>query len=260
MTRLLKLMSLVAFGAVLAMADLLGNGSGITPGPNDPYIFGYSNANGGTPVDLILTDGLGNQYTYTTSFDEIITGYTNSGWWSPTQSNGDSNSNYIAQQSDVSENDYFTFNMGQNVVSSGATSPEIVSATLSIPTNLGFCTPEPDCETDGLPVTYSVGAVSVDADTLADKGAGSNATIYADLGVGNYGSVYVGTIADYTDPLNITLDAAAVSDLNAVLNSSDYFSIGGTLTPAAVPEPISLLLLGTIAPVLLLKIRRKGRS
>ncbi len=255
MRTLYALVIMIAFGAGLAMADLLGNGSGFSPGPNDPFLFAFSNAAGGTPVDLNVTDANGNSYTFTTSFDEINAGDTNSGWWSPTMSNGNSNSNFIVDQG--ISNNYFSFDMAQNTVSAA-----IVSATLSIPTNYGFCTPEPSCETDGLPVTYSVGSVSDSASTLADKNASPNASIYNDLATGNYGSYSVNTIADYTNPVNIALDAAAISDLNAVVDSDAFFSIGGTLSPTSpVPEPSSYwLLLGMVALVVMRHVRRGARA
>jgi hypothetical protein len=71
-------------------------------------------------------------------------------------------------------------------------------------------------------------------------------TIYNDLGTGDYGSISIPNLAAYTNPIDITLDSKAITDLNGVLNTSQYFSIGGTLAPAPVPEPVSPLLVGAI--------------
>jgi len=242
MKKLFALASMMTFGAGLALADLTGNGSTVLGGPGDPFLFGFS-AN--SAVDLNVTDANNNSYTFSTDFAEIG-GFLNQGWWSPNQTNADLNTNYIVgSNGSTLFNDYFTFNMDQNVVS-GA----IVSATLSIPTTgTSFL---------GLPVTYSVGSVSDSAQTLANKDASPNASIYADLGTSNYGSIVVASAADYTDPLNIALNANAIADLNAVLNTRDYFSIGGTLSPAPVPEPVSFVLLGTVAAIFLRRIRRNA--
>jgi hypothetical protein len=203
-------------------------------------------------VDLLVTDANGLTYTFTTDFDEILPGVTNSGWWSTTSTNADNNPNFIAQQGQENNNDYFTFNMSQNTISS-----TIVSAVLSIPTNLGECSPEPTCETSGLPVTYFVGSVSVSAATLAHKSAGPNLIIYNDLGTGDYGSISIPNLAAYTNPIDITLDSKAITDLNGVLNTSQYFSVGGTLAPAPVPEAASPLLVGAILLGLVARRRRR---
>jgi PEP-CTERM motif len=70
-----------------------------------------------------------------------------------------------------------------------------------------------------------------------------------------YGQITVNSTMDYTDPFNILLDSAAITALNGVANTSAYFSIGGTLI-SSVPEPGSLVLLGTIAAGLVFGLRR----
>jgi hypothetical protein len=106
-------------------------------------------------VDLLITDANGHSYTFTTNFDEVLSGVTNSGWWSNTLTNTSDNPNFLVDNDPGNNtNDYFTFNMGQNTLGAA-----IVSAVLSIPTDYGFCSPDPSCETSGLPVTYFVGRV-----------------------------------------------------------------------------------------------------
>ncbi len=114
---------------------------------------------------------------------------------------------------------------------------------------------------------YYVGVVSTLASTL-DAVGGTSATIFADLGKGNYGSVGVipGTdLASVLSTVSIRLNATAISDINAAIgntSNSGEFSIGGTLIPsAAVPEPGALTLLGiAVASVLGYGYSRRGRS
>ena len=84
---------IVMLGAGTAMADIAGTNIGPSTGPGDPYIFGSSGNGGqaGFPVDLLVTDANGLTYTFTTDFDEILPGVTNSGWWSTTSTNADNN-------------------------------------------------------------------------------------------------------------------------------------------------------------------------
>jgi hypothetical protein len=243
---------MIALGAALAMADLTGDNSGASGlGPNDPFLFGFSNGTGYV-VDLNVTTASGT-YTFTTNSGELTPGLLNQGWWSNQDGNINSNSNILAGQNVESAgdiiNDFFTFNMNQNAVVG-----PILSATLSIPTA--------GTTTAGLPLTYYVGSVADSTAALANKNNNPNAAITADLGTANYGSVVVANAAGYTSPLNIALDAQAISDISSVLNSANYFSIGGTIAPtvSSVPEPVSLLLLGTVVLGSLRQIRRKAQS
>jgi hypothetical protein len=262
MKKMFALATMAMFATGLAMADLTGNGSGNSGNPGDPFVFGYSGfAPGTSVVDLTVTDNLGNVYIFSTDYAEINAGALNQGWWSISETNDNSNYNYIVGTNVFSPgdtyNDFFTFNLGQNVI----TGTSIVSATLSIPTDTGYCSPEPSCEiTTPYPVTYQVGSVSIDAGTLNDKNNGPDAGIVAALGSGTvYGDYTFNSLADYTNPVNITLDGTALSALNGVYDTSAYFSIGGTLSPTVVPEPSSLALLGTLAVGLLFQLRRKVR-
>jgi hypothetical protein len=58
------------FRAGTAIADLTGNGSGISgSAPGDPFLFGNSSAT----VYLSVTDSNGDQYTFSTDFAETFT-------------------------------------------------------------------------------------------------------------------------------------------------------------------------------------------
>jgi hypothetical protein len=65
-------------------------------------------------------------------------------------------------------------------------------------------------------------------------------------------------LAAYTNPIDITLDSKAITDLNGVLNTSQYFSIGGTLAPSPVPEPRTLPLLAGCLIGLAVVLRRRS--
>jgi hypothetical protein len=257
MLKFLALAAVTTFGASLAMADVTGNGSGLGGGPSDPYLFGQS---GASPIDLYVATATGQGYLFTTNFDEINAGVFNQGWWSPTLSNLDSNANYyVGTSPEATANDYFTFNMGQNQVIG-----PIVFAMLAFQMT--------GTSSLGLPVTYELGSVADSATALADKSANPSAAIYADLGSANYGSFFVANTTNHSNPLKVMLNSTAVADINAVINSNSYFSIGGTIAPdfsiAAtlaprvdpVAEPLSLVLLGTVMIVFTLLFKRKVQA
>jgi hypothetical protein len=245
MRRFFALATTMVFGAGLAMADLTGNGSGLGGGPDDPFLFGGS---GAAAIDLFVVDANHNGYMFTTDFDEINAGVFNQGWWSATATNIDSNADYfVGIGPTITANDYFTFNMAQFQISA-----PIVSAMLAFQTTGTFSM--------GLPVTFEVGSVTDSATTLANKSAGPDAAIFADLATANYGSVFVANATAYSNPLKLMLNSAAVTDLNAAINSRDFFSIGGTLSVDPVAEPLSLVLLGTVMIVFMRLLRRKVQA
>ena len=77
--------------------------------------------------------------------------------------------------------------------------------------------------------------------------------IFNDLGSGvQYASIGV---PPYDDPMVITLNAAALADINAA--AGGFFSIGGTLTPGStVPEPGTIALAGLALVGFAVKFRR----
>ena len=201
----------------------------------DQFVFG--GAGFGSPQQLILTLQDSSTVTFDTSQAEFTSGTLNQGWWSATCGNSDTNSNFIAGSITVVNttcffNDFFTFDIGGPAAT--ASNP-VVSATLRI-NDVGAGT--------GYPLTYSLFDVSTDAATL-NNNVGPDASIFNDLGSGNmYGSVAL--TADPTSPFDIALNANAVSAMNAAMipGALVFFSIGGTLAPANIPEPATLALLG----------------
>jgi PEP-CTERM motif len=196
------------------------------PASADTVLFGNSQAK--TQTLTVTTNS--NTFVFTTDMSEFTGGVRNQGWWSATIGNNNTNDNYgVGTVTGGSVNDFFTFDLES--FSGGAT-----SAVLSLVTT--------GTTAVGLPVTYSLFDVSTDAATL-NNNTGVNAGIFNDLGSGNlYASLNVNVYP--TPTMDITLDAAALADINAA--SGGFFSIGGTLTPSEagpVPEPGSLMLLGS---------------
>jgi hypothetical protein len=210
------------FLVVLAVAILMVIGSGIAQA--DYYIFGFS---GGAANYLDVTTGAGPS-TLSTAGTLNPGGY-NQGWWSGTNPNSVGNTNYfVGVYSGNNLNDFFTFNI------SGLAGQTVTAADLRVYTYTILSSGN---------LTYSLYDVSTNAATLNNT-VGTNAAIYADLGSGvKYGTFTISPSEAYST-ITLNLDAAAIADLNsAILASSTYFSIGGTLTP--VPEPCTLILLGS---------------
>jgi hypothetical protein len=209
--------------------------------------------------------------TFTTSDSQFDAGVDNHGWWSPTDGNVDSNSNYFAGFlplfSGLFFNNFFTFDLS-TLNLSGQT---IVSATLEA-VRFTYSSPDPT-------ETIEFFDVSTDSATL-NNNSGTSAAIATDLSSGtSYGAFVVPAYAtSSTELLSFLLNAAALSDISAA--AGGFFSLGGTLTSvvpggsaefifgfsddssgsgsiqrlvldvvpaeaAAVPEPTSILLIGT---------------
>ncbi len=165
---------------------------------------------------------------------------------------------------------FFVFNLA------GYTDPNPIGAAelrLFNPPN-GYTSPNPT-------ETYSLFDVTTPIPTLVATNTGRT-DIFADLGSGlSYGSRVV-SAADNNRIVSVTLNAAAVAALNA--NRGGLFALGGALTTLGppgnefvfgssglsidvrqlvltpVPEPATLMLLGTGVPVLLGYAWRRRRA
>jgi hypothetical protein len=215
--------------AVLAVLSGIASSASATP-----FLFAFTNNH---EVVSLVTD----QGTFLTSTAQFDAGTNNSGWWSATRAAMDSNDNYFAGSLNAVDvlNDFFTFLAPANL-------PAITTASLSLPRGSG-------AHTGDVPLLYSLFDVITDA-AILNNNVGTSAAIFNDLGSGTlFGSIVVTDLL-LPDPLVVGLNADFIAAFNASRGS--YFSIGGTVTPAAVPEPTSLLLLVTGG----LALRRKVRA
>jgi hypothetical protein len=199
--------------------------------------------------------------TFNTSDSQFDAGVDNQGWWSATRPASDSNANYAVGDDvngDVIRN-FLTFDLATLDLSNQT----IVSATFEA-VRYNYVGSQPN-------ETIGFFDVSTDAVTL-NNNAGTSAAIFNDLGSGvSYGSFVVPAYSSSTALLlSFTLNAAARADIAA--GAGGFFSIGGSLQgslnpdealfggsssagiqrlvletapTATVPEPASMLLVGT---------------
>jgi len=212
----------------------------VLAGPVSGSMFGYTDLGTGSQ-QLILNGGT------------ITLNASDSGWWDNTGANNPAITNYIVGFCSTGctpygpyENDFFVFSLD------GVNDVTITSATLSIwnPSN-GYDSTLPS-------EIYEVGSVSTSIAMLEAGGSGDTA-IYNALASGTlWGSVTVNAATDGTQVM-ITLNAAAISAINA--NEGGQLAFGGTLVDptTGVPEPTGLLLSGTMLAGLAF-VRMRGRS
>jgi len=222
--------------------------------------------------------------------------YPNQGWWTTGSTVGlpDQNGNFIAGTSGSHTfRDYFSFDLlaaGLNASDSGL----VTSATFTLPQQFeGSCFNSPDpitdpsCDTDM--AELDLHGVTTSADALNSEGE-VDSTIFNDLGAnGIYGTTNLMTYGPESNSVSINLDALGLAALNsALLNVTDinnggacppfdpnggpgptmcnFFSLGGVVTPLpktnpgnTVPEPASLLMMGSGLSGLALMLKRRRK-
>jgi len=194
--------------------------SGVSVSASATYLFGETS---GLGAQQLIING---STVFDTSDSQIDAGIDNQGWWSPNFLSSNDNDNYVTGNSGtLLFNNFFSFNLSNFT-------DTVTSAQLVLPR---YVTNGP------YPILYSLFDVTTDVFTL-NNNVGPSLSIYNDLGSGIlYGSVPVTSLLP--DPLVITLNASALQDINS--SASEWFSVGGTLLPAAaVPEPATLALFG----------------
>jgi hypothetical protein len=167
--------------------------------------------------------------TLQTSQSEFSPGVLNNGWWDDTGIHTP-NGNYIVGQLGPVFRDFFTFDAS---LLSGCAR----AAKLQIPRGDG----SGDIGGAATGAFFELHDVTTDLLTL-NTGTGPDTAIFDDLGSGaSYGGRFLPTGAPYAaDSFVITLNTAAVHDLNAAFLNSDFFSIGGMITG----EPFFTFLFG----------------
>ena len=205
------------------------------------YNFGFS---GSVPV-LLNVNTSGGLVVLSTGVNQFTPGIFNQGWWSADFGNGDTNDNYfVGDNGGPLLNNFFSFD------TRALDGLSVIDAQLSLD---AF-----DIESPGAGNDYLLFDVSTSAAVLNDND-GVSAAIFADLGSGtSYGSFFVAEALEFTT-IGLSLNAAAIADLQAAADAGEFFSIGGTLDLGsnAVPEPTSLAIFGLGA--LGLAIARRAR-
>jgi hypothetical protein len=143
-------------------------------------LIGAAAVTGALAAGSIASGQSAGSYQFTTAMSQINAGSNNSGWWSPTRKNANSNDNYfVGGSSGLLFRDYFSFDI------SGLRNPcRPQSAVLTIPTGPN--------ESSGYPyLTLGLFDVSTDPYTLANKNNSPNASIYNDLGSGTQFGSYL---------------------------------------------------------------------
>jgi len=201
----------------------------------DRTLFDYTLDSGPATLTVTLSDS--SVLVLSTSQSEFYVGTPNQGWWSTVVSNTNDNSNYAVGTDHTYPgvvNNFFTFDL------SGFRG-SVVGATLSMGRGLG----NQAIWGDG-PATLAYGLwdVSTDAATLNARVNNPNIPIFNDLATGiDFGTFDLPTSGNPNDILTLQLNANAVHAIQA--GEGSFFSIGGTVTGPATPEPSSVALLAT---------------
>ncbi len=173
----------------------------------------YAFAGPSTPASLVLTfdDGTATAITAETQ-----------GWWSPTETNFNGNTNIVAGTLfGVQWNDFFLFDLAGHTGT-------LLTARLTLNTGIVAGTPR-----------FGLWDVSTALADLQNLDAAPSAAIYADLGSGIAYSAPTPILGGHTD-IDLALDGAAIAAIQGALGGR--FAIGGSVA-TDVPEPATILVL-----------------
>jgi hypothetical protein len=203
------------------------------------YIMGFS----GAPLSLDIKLSDGSHFITSTSWSPVSASSYNQGWWSNTAGNSDDNSNTIAGDFAGSQyRNFFSF----DIANLNLTGKTITRAVLSGDV----------AGVQGTDISYYLFDVSTDVYTL-NANNGTSTSIFNDLGTGNSYGGYSIDASDSNTTKNFILDFNAISDITATKDAGgNFFSIGGALQPGAVPEPMTMAVLGLGAAAMLRRRRR----
>lgn len=151
--------------------------------------------------------------TISTSQGEFTPGTPNQGWWSNGGGHSNTNANYFVGETGGSEyRNFFTFDLS-------SLTGTVTSATLQLQGTRR-------CASPNATESYGLFDVSTASSTLSTSN-GPDTGIFDDLGTGTSYGVFNVNMATCNNTLSFTLNAAAISAINAAIGG--YFSIGGAL-------------------------------
>jgi hypothetical protein len=156
----------------------------------------------------------------------------NQGWWSGVLDNVAENPNYfvgdLSADGTMWHNNFFSFALGE------LGGQSVLSATLQLTRAEGFS------ELGRITQRYTLMDATTDP-TVLNATVGTSWDIFEELGSGqSYGSFDVTVSGDASELLSFSLNTIGLADLNAAVDAGDdYFSIGGTLNPSIIPEPLA---------------------
>lgn len=164
--------------------------------------------------------------TISTSLNPLQAGTDNQGWWSNTTNNNNpTNDNYVVGNSNDNYRAFFSFDLS-------GISGTVTSAYFDVRRYDQLGT-----------VNLSLWDLTASASQLITTRQNiSNSTIFADLGSGTQYGLYTIANGSSTDVLHLSLNSAAINDLNSTIGQG-YFSLGaailtgGTIFSASGFEP-----------------------